>query len=400
MLANWRTACESDPALGTTASLTREEFNNKVPFLLNELQHRLGEQPEQTPISLLAAEHGLHRWQKGYALHELVTEMQQLNTILLDELRLFWDVYPAIDRAVMMRAYEAVALFGNQISAASLEQYTTLQRIAASSRVEALEKTLTQLNEVSQQRSDLLHQSSHDLRGSFGIIQGAASLLEMAGDSQEERQLSLDILQRNLANSRQLVTQLIDLARLEAGQEPLQIQSFNAGHLLAGLVADYQPLAQQRGLLLTADGPEELGVECDPLQLQRIIQNLVLNALKHTAAGFVSVSWTRENDYRWIVSVQDSGPGLPTATKTGSLPQVLAPAPESTAAFGLPNPEADAQESAMTQAAGSAFAHKGEGIGLSIVKGLCELLRASLEIESQPRAGTLFRIRLSIHWQH
>ena len=53
----------------------------------------------------------------------------------------------------------------------------------------------------------------------------------------------------------------------------------------------------------------------------------------------------------------------------------------------------------MTQAAGSAFAHKGEGIGLSIVKGLCELLRASLEIESQPGAGTLFRIRLSIHWQ-
>jgi two-component sensor histidine kinase len=79
---------------------------------------------------------------------------------------------------------------------------------------------------------------------------------------------------------------------------------------------------------------------------------------------------------------------------------VLAPAPESTAAFGLPNPEANAQESAMTQAAGSAFAHKGEGIGLSIVKGLCELLRASLEIESQVGAGTLFRIRLSIHWQH
>jgi signal transduction histidine kinase len=400
ILNKWRTSCESDPALSTTASLTREEFNNKVPFMLNELQHRLGAQPEGDQVNLLAAEHGLHRWQKGYTLHELSTEMQHLNSILLVELDLFWDFYPATDRQIMATAYQYVATFNNQISTGSIEQYATLQRTAASSRVQALEKTLAQLNEVTHQRNTLLHQSSHDLRSSFGIIQGAASLLEMAGDSEEERKEFLAMLQRNLATSRNLVTQLIDLARLEAGQEPLHIQSVNAGQLVAGLVESYQVLATERGLFLKADGPDPLEVECDPLLLQRIIQNLVFNALKHTVTGFVSVSWSRENDYRWIISVQDSGPGLPAARETGSLPQVLSPNSESTAAFGLPNPEADAQEGATTQVAGSAFAHKGEGIGLSIVKGLCELLRANLEIESQPGAGTLFRIRLSIHWQH
>lgn len=399
LLNNWRTACEADAALKTGASLSREEFNNKVPFLLNVLQQRLQGQDEAAQVGLLAAEHGLHRWQKGYALHELSAEMQYLNKGLLSELRLFWEVDPSVDRQLMATAYEHIATFSNQISAASVEQYDTLQRTAASSRVEALEKTLTQLNEISQQRSDLLHQSSHDLRGSFGIIQGTASLLEMAGDSEEDRKQFIAMLQRNLTNSRHLVSQLIDLARLEAGQEPLHIQTFNAGQLLSSLVADYQPLAQERGLLLQADGPAQLEVECDPLQLQRILQNLVLNALKHTPTGFVSVSWSRESDYRWIVSVQDSGPGLPTATKAGSLPQVVDPSPDSTSAFGIPNPPADEQEAATTQASRSAFAHKGEGIGLSIVKGLCELLRANLEIESQPGEGTLFRIRLALHWK-
>jgi signal transduction histidine kinase len=223
--------------------------------------------------------------------------------------------------------------------------------------------------------------------------------LKLSIDSQEQREQMLSMLLRNLTNCRSLVTQLMDLARLEAGQEVLNIQSVDIGQLLTNLVADYQPLAAERGLLLNADGPVGLSIESDPVQLQRIIQNLVLNAIKHTPAGFVSISWSREKDSRWIVSVQDSGPGLPTAAKGGSFPQLLAPSSESTAAFGLENAQDDARQAATIQASRSALAHKGEGIGLSIVKGLCELLRAQLEIESKPGEGTLFRIRLAIHWQ-
>lgn len=128
------------------------------------------------------------------------------------------------------------------------------------------------------------------MRGSFGIIAGAAALLALTNESEEERKRFLDMLQRNLANSRHLVTQLIEVARLEAGQETLTIQSVDASQLLTNLVADYQPLAIERGLILKADGPASLIVESDPIQLQRILQNLVLNALKHTPTGFVSVS--------------------------------------------------------------------------------------------------------------
>lgn len=398
LLTNWRTACENDPTLKGAGSLSREEFTNKVPFMLNVLQQQLRAQPPDAQVDVLAAEHGLHRWQKGYTLDELLTEMQHLGQVMQGELSAFWPVCNSPDSTIMSSVYAHLASFSSQITKGSVSQFVHLQRRAAYSRVEALEKALSELKVVEQQRSEILRQSSHDLRANFGAIRGAASLLEQVIDSEQERNQMLDMLSRNLTNSQSLLIELMDLSRLEAGQERLHIQPVDVGQFLTSLVADYQPLASEKGLLLKADGPASLLVDCDPLHLQRIIQNLVLNALKHTMEGWVSVSWSRESDYRWLVSVQDSGPGLPTALQAGSFAQVLAPSSESTSAYGIANPAADAQEAATTQASHWTFSSKGEGIGLSIVKGLCELLRASLEIESRPEEGTLFRLRLAIHW--
>ena len=363
--------------------------------MLNVLQQQLQHQHEEAQVDRLAAEHGLLRWHKGYVLSELLAEMHYLGQSMLAELGAFWQLYPATDCPIITQTYEHFFAFANQVNTGSVSQFTDLQRTAAASRVNVLEKALAELQAVSQQRSEILRHSSHDLRGSFGAIQGAASLLELVMDSQEERKQMLDMLLRNLTTCRSLVTQLMDLARLEAGQEALHIQPLDAGQLLTNLVASYQPLAAERGLLLKADGPTSLPVECDPVQLQRIIQNLVLNALKHTPTGWVSVCWSRENEFQWMVSVQDSGPGLPTSTRAGSRPHWGVPSPETTATVDI----TDAQPAATALSSRSGFAHQGEGVGLSIVKGLCELLRASLEIDSRPGVGTLFRIRLSIQEQ-
>ncbi|MFD2574140.1 sensor histidine kinase [Spirosoma soli] len=402
LLNQWRKTCEADPTLKILASLPPDEFTNNVPRMLDLLQQQLQGHDQEDQMGLLAAEHGLHRWQKGYTLAELSAEMRHLSKCLLAELRLFWQAHSISDCALQPIVYEHFATFSNQINIASIRQYADIQRTSASSRVEILEKTLVELNEVSKQRSELLRHSSHDLRGSFGAIQGAATLLELVMDSQEERQQTLAMLLRNLTTCRSLVTQLMDLARLEAGQEVLTIQGLDAGQLLTNLVASYQPLARERGLSLKAEGPASLPVECDPVHLQRIVQNLVLNALKHTSSGFVSVTWTQESQDRWMVSVQDSGPGLPMVTNAGSLGQEVSAASTtavSTGAFRATNTHLDVhQDAATAQASRSAFSYQGEGIGLSIVKRLCELLRAQLEIESEPGEGTLFRIRLSIPW--
>ncbi|MGA0555301.1 sensor histidine kinase [Larkinella sp. VNQ87] len=397
LLNNWRTACEQDPTCHAASSLSREEFNNKVPFMLNELENQLRKQRLTAEIELLASEHGLHRWQKGYSLTELLREVHHLTQVVLRELRQFWMENRPDDLEVMVESYEWVSWFNQLNTNGSVEQYVELQRLAAGGRVQTLQAALDKLNGLTRQRGDLLRTASHDLRGSFGIIQGAASFLNLVDAPEAERRQMVEMINRNLKTVRHLVLQLMDLARLEAGEETLNIREFNAGQLLYELVESYQGVAKEAGLLLKADGPAELQVESDPIHIQRIVQNLVLNALKHTGSGWVSVSWAPEGDVRWLISIQDSGPGLAHRPES-ILPEVLGPSSESTSAFGIPNPEEDAREAAIIRKSKTASG-PGEGIGLSIVKGLCELLRASLEIESKAEEGTLFRIRLARQWK-
>ncbi|MBD2757735.1 RsbRD N-terminal domain-containing protein [Spirosoma validum] len=86
LLANWRTACETDPDLRSVNRLSRDEFTNQVPFMLNVLQQQLQQQDEEAQVDRLAADHGLLRWHKGYVLAELLAEMHYLNQSMLAEL--------------------------------------------------------------------------------------------------------------------------------------------------------------------------------------------------------------------------------------------------------------------------------------------------------------------------
>nr|WP_295927645.1 sensor histidine kinase [uncultured Dyadobacter sp.] len=395
LLNNWRTACERELSSNCAANLNRKQFINKVPLMLDALAERLDGRGKDTDVGILAAEHGLHRWQKGYVLIELVTEMRHLSRILFSEVRAFWELHPLTSATVIAFSYEHLSEFGNQINTGSIAQYADLQRQAASDRAEALQKALIKLNDIGRQRTDLLRHSSHDLRGSFGALQGAAALLEMVIESDQERVDVLEILRRNLTNCRTLVTQLMDLARLEAGQETMQMQRFDAGQLLTDLVIGYQPLAAERGLTLKSDGPAHLDVRCDPVLLQRIIQNLVLNALKHTPSGWVLVAWAAENDNCWSVKVQDTGPGLAILPEAGRTIREPGPSEQPFKDFAREEKEPDTPDAVAMPHSKSTFSYKGEGIGLSIVKELCDLLRADLEIESRQGNGTTFRIKLT-----
>ncbi|WP_353723035.1 HAMP domain-containing sensor histidine kinase [Dyadobacter sp. 676] len=373
LLDDWHNACQADLSLNAGTSLSSKQFRNQIPLMLDMLGLRLESRDDGAQFNVLASNHGLHRWQKGYSLSELVAEMQHLCRLLLAQFRSFWQLQPSSDCDGMSHSYEQLFEFGNQVNTGSIAQYADLQKQAAFRRVDALQKALDEINEMAKQRSNLLRHSSHDLRGSFGALLGAASLLELTDVPESDRKMAVKILHSNLSNCRSLITQLMDLARLEAGQDVVDIQAVDVGQLLTGLVMAYQPLANERGILLKGEGPASLPVECDPVQLQRIIQNLVLNALKHTTSGWVAVCWEKLDNHHWMVSIQDTGPGLPTSMQSHPLDQV--------------------------QVMETVFTQKGEGIGLSIVKGLCELLRANLQIESKPGEGTKFNIRLAIGWQ-
>lgn len=212
-------------------------------------------------------------------------------------------------------------------------------------------QVLAQLRQQLRERGELLRRTSHDLRGNFGIIQGAATLLDFA-NSDDERAQMLGVLQRNLKQGTQLLTEMLDMARLEAGQEELHITSFDVAELLWELAESVRPLANERNLWLYVDGDVTLVVENDAVKIRRIAQNLLLNAIKYTEAGGVTINWKVDADYWWL-TVVDTGPGLPESTRLKS----------------------------------------GEGIGLIIVRQLCELLTCQLSVDSRPGEGTQFSLR-------
>lgn len=399
ILSNWRTACEADPALGTVSTLSREEFNNLIPVLLNILDQRLLGQPEEADSVMTAHAHGLHRWHKAHGLTELLGELSHLSQILVGELQRFWQLYPQQEPNSSFLAFAQITRLMSEITGGSAAKYDELARLEASGRVNSLQYSLDQMNELNQQRGDLLRNSSHDLQSGFGIINSAAYLLKMDGLNEADRDQFVTILNRNLGNVQDMLEGLMNLARLESGQEIVSVVTVDIGQLLTDLVASLQPMATERGVNLLADGPASFRVETDKVKLYRIVQNLLQNALRYTSSGVISVSWSRETDYRCIVSVQDSGPGLqPGLVKVFA--SQLKPTVEPTAVMGqdqaepnaiIPHDEPIKLPIDNTPIRGDV---QREGVGLHIVKRLCELLDANLDIETRPGRGTLFRIRL------
>ncbi|MFD2937795.1 sensor histidine kinase [Spirosoma flavum] len=394
ILNQWRLKCADDVEMDTRNSFSREEFYDQMPVLLNVLGQRLmGQEPETNPTER-AGQHGLHRWQRGYSLKELTNELANFYEILAQEITQYIDLYPDTKPQVITQVHGQLLRLAREANLGSVLYYDQLRQTSAAEQAQTLQHTLDQLNEMSRQRGEHLRQTSHDLRSSFGILFGAANLLKMP-DKAAERDQYIDMLNRNLGTIQHMLHQMTDHARLEAGLETIETKPFDAAKLLRDIVNSAQEFANARQLILKSDGPEHLPVVGDSVKVQRIVQNLLVNALKYTPTGSVSVSWSAENETRWLVSVQDTGPGLSTGP-VGLLAAQLKPLSEPT---GIQQPDGPSRypsgevpntqfkQESNTQSSDS------EGIGLFVVKRLCEFLKASMDIETTVGHGTLIRIR-------
>ena len=242
-------------------------------------------------------------------------------------------------------------------------------------------ESLTVMKEYVQHRGSFLRTTFHDLRGSFGVIIGAATILNMM-ETEEERTKVLDIIQRNLSEITQMMNQLLDYSRLESGEETLHVKPFDGATVLTELCLGSTDAAKEKGLRLIFSGPDTLPVTGDAVKVRRIAQNLILNAIKYTQQGSVSVKWQALNSEQdslpyWEFTISDTG--------TGITPHLLS----KLTASAMPvdsDPGLEQIQSANTDG-------HGEGIGLFIVKRLCELLSAELYVDSTP-SGTEFRIVL------
>jgi signal transduction histidine kinase len=404
ILLSWRTAVKKDPALTTGDSLPREDLYDHIPALLatftRELAKPLADSAERVSDAAQdsAAAHGLQRWQQGYDLREVTRELGKLNECVVSEL----EDYTAENSSMSHRAFATArrswaALCSTGIEE-SVSQYFQLQQQEAAGHVRDLESALVDIRAIEQHRADLWHQAAHDLKGNLGVVANATVGLSHSGLRESSRDDFVRILMRNVTSLHHLLDDVTNLARLQAGREQRHIEPIDITPIMQQLCEGIRPLAQQRRLFLRCDGPAGFAADGDAVKIRRIAQNLVLNAVKYTHEGGITVKWgdSDPNDAkRWELCVVDTGPGLHTSSG-----KPLANALERPDLASLPCDSARAATGTQTdsvaktnpQAGGAPREAAGEGIGLSIVKRLCDMLDATIELKSEPSVGTTFRI--------
>ncbi|WP_164013416.1 ATP-binding protein [Pyxidicoccus trucidator] len=246
--------------------------------------------------------------------------------------------------------------------------------ITARKRLEVeLEKAKQVAENAARAKSEFLTVMSHELRTPLTLILGplASLLSSRASELPERARRDLERIHGNAVRLFQLVDDILDHQKLEAGQLLLDPQPMDIVDFVAGIVDDASPAGSLRGLDVRFEAGPDLGVVLmDGRKFEKIVVNLLGNALKFTpAGGRVTVSLRREGE-GLVLAVSDTGPGIPK----------------------------DKQEmifQRFQQLDGSATRkHEGTGMGLAIVKEFAELMGGHVAVRSEPGAGACFTVRL------
>jgi len=172
---------------------------------------------------------------------------------------------------------------------------------------------VTHARELQQMRDDLAHMLVHDLRSPIGAIQSALKMLAQdARTLKHERLLKgIDIAERSSERAQRLVDSILDINQLEGGHMPVHAEVVSLGALVDSILAEMQPLAENRRIAITANISRRLPhVRADPQLLDRILRNLMSNALKFTPPdGHVDLQ-ASSNRERIVFTIRDDGPGI------------------------------------------------------------------------------------------
>jgi signal transduction histidine kinase len=218
-----------------------------------------------------------------------------------------------------------------------------------------------------QVKSRFLAAASHDLRQPLHALTLLVAALKERLPSGEIQQLVRHIEASALA-MQELLNALLDLSRLDAGVVVAHPECFPLARVLQGIQRQFAPLAAEKGLVLQVRTTQAWSYS-DPLLVERILINLVANAIRYTESGWVSVGARQEGDGLRL-EVWDTGPGIPKAYQDKIFEEY----------FQLVNPERSRD--------------KGLGLGLAIVARLARLLGTPVNVYSEPGQGSCFSIRL------
>ena len=167
---------------------------------------------------------------------------------------------------------------------------------------------------IEQSRRELVANVSHDLRTPLAVIKGYAETLQLKKDflREDEKDQYIAILVKSSTNLKQLVDELFELSKLEAKTVVPNFENFSVSELLLDNIARYQIIAGEKHITINGEIPTEVPMVCaDVALIDRVLQNLISNAIKFTPANGCITAAVVVHDDAVQVSIKDTGPGIP-----------------------------------------------------------------------------------------
>jgi signal transduction histidine kinase/CheY-like chemotaxis protein len=234
-----------------------------------------------------------------------------------------------------------------------------------------IQRAYEELKKLDHMKSEFINITAHELRTPLALLIGYATLLEEDVNGAEKH--SLEIILRNAMRLRAIIDDMLNLRYLETGRTQLKIEAVNLREVIEEALLDLTPLAEGKEYNVSVNVPKDFPqVFTDRQKLDLVVVNLLSNAIKFTPARGSITIHAHVEDEQAVVSVQDTGIGIPAEQLDHIFERFYQ------------------VEDSLTRE------HGGLGIGLAIAKGMVELCGGKIWVESTVGKGSTFTFTLPL----
>ncbi len=225
---------------------------------------------------------------------------------------------------------------------------------------------------ASRAKGAFLANMSHEIRTPLNAIIGYSQILNQSPDLDPDDKKAIQTIEASGNNLLELINEILDYSKIEAGTKELNPKDFDLNELLEGLITMFENRCEDKKLIVLLKGTDQtpIYVHGDEGKLRQVLVNLLGNAIKFTEAGKIVLELEKKPDNHYTFQVTDTGPGIPEEDQA----KILEPFQQSEAARFT----------------------EGTGLGLSLSKELVHLMGGDLSLVSQVSKGSCFYFTLQL----